>query len=224
MSDTTEWVTVHDTAVTNTNPDSNVNVTLNTEPICRNMTNREFKRLIMKVRDAAVVLVKERLAAVMKWDAHERTRATYFFGRADEEIRSILATGLPKLMSALQELVPEKIVRWDDALNRNLTCSMVPESGMNRASVCKPDSAKRIIAIYSSFCTDPDGNLWQGAKIKTLIHECTHFTDTFDSDDLMYGNGESGMHAFALGNPDKAIRNADSITGYIATFDRTVEI
>jgi hypothetical protein len=30
------------------------------------------------------------------------------------------------------------------------------------------------------------------------------------------------MHAFALGNPDKAIRNADSIAGYIATFDKAV--
>jgi hypothetical protein len=38
----------------------------------------------------------------------------------------------------------------------------------------------------------------------------------------MYGNTESGMHAFAIGNSDKSIRNADSIAGYIATFDREV--
>jgi hypothetical protein len=118
--------------------------------------------------------------------------------------------------------VPEKIVRWDDASNRNLTCSVVPDNGQNRAGVCKPDSEKRVIAIYSAFCTDSNGELWHGAKVKTLIHECTHFTDTFNSDDIMYGNTESGMHAFALGNRDKAIRNADSIAGYIATFDKTV--
>lgn len=56
-----------------------------------------------------------------------------------------------------------------------------------------------------------------------LIHECTHFTDTFNSDDAMYGNSESGMKIFATNNPDLAISNADSITGYIATFDKTIE-
>ncbi len=56
----------------------------------------------------------------------------------------------------------------------------------------QPDSEKRVIAIYSAFCTDSNGELWHGAKVKTLIHECTHFTDTFNSDDIMYGNTESG--------------------------------
>ncbi|RKF41364.1 M35 family metallo-endopeptidase [Paraburkholderia fungorum] len=222
MTDATEWITVHDSACTNTTPDSCINVALNMTPICQNMTNQEFRKIIMKVRDSAVVLVKERIAELSKWDTRERARAAYYFGRADEEIRSTLAAGLPRLLSALQELVPEKIVRWDDALNKNLTCAVVPDSGQNRAGVCKPDSEKRVIAIYSSFCTDSNGELWRGAKVKTLIHECTHYTDTFNSNDIMYGNTENGMHAFAIGNPEKAIRNADSITGYIATFDRTV--
>jgi hypothetical protein len=224
MPDNTEWVTVHNTAVTNTNPDSNVNVTINTTPICENMTNREFRQVIMKVRDAAVTLVKERIAALSKWDVQERDRAAYYFGRADEQTRSTLATGLPKLLSALQELVPEKIVRWDNTLNKTLTCAVPSDTGQNRASVCKPDSLNRVIAIYSAFCTDSNGELFHGAKVKTLIHECTHYADTFDSVDTIYGNTDSGMHAFALGNPGQAIRNADSITGYIATFDKTVAI
>lgn len=136
MSDDKQWVTVHDTAITNTNPDSMVHVTINTTPICPNMTNQEFKQTMMKVRDAAVALVKDRVAAVAKWDIQERARATTYFGRADEEIRSTLATRLPKLLSALQELVPEKIIRWDDSMNRNLSCSVVPDSGQNRAGVC----------------------------------------------------------------------------------------
>lgn len=222
MPDNTEWVTVHDSAVTNTNVNSMVNVTINTTPICQNMTNQEFKKVISKVIDAAILLVKERIAAFSKWDEQERARVAYYFGRADEEIRSALATGLPRLLSALQELVPEKIVRWDDTLNRNLTCALTPDSGDNRASVCKPDSEKRVIAIYSAFCTDSNGELWHAAKVKTLIHECTHYTDTFNSDDIRYGNTDSGMHDFALSNPDKAIRNADSIAGYISTFDKTV--
>jgi hypothetical protein len=209
------------TATTNRTPDSNVDIYLDLDkpPICQNMTNREFRRVIMKVRNAAVILLKQRIEAFSKWDVKERERATYYFGRADEEIRSTLAMGLPRLLSALQELVPEKIVRWDDALNKSLSCSLTADSGQNRASVCKPDSATRVIAIYSSFCTDPDGKLWNTSKVKTLIHECTHYTDTFNSDDLMYGDKDTGMHIFASGNADKAIRNADSITGYIATFD-----
>ncbi|WP_322070677.1 M35 family metallo-endopeptidase [Paraburkholderia bannensis] len=222
MTEHSDWVTVHDTAVTNTNPDSLVRVTINTVPICPNMTNQDFRLTMMKVRDAAVVLVKERIAAVVRWDIQERKRATIYFGRADEEIRSILAAGLPRLLAALEELVPEKIVRWDDSMNRNLTCSVVPDTGQNRAGVCKPDSEQRVIAIYSAFCSDSNGELWHGAKVKTIIHECTHYTDTFNSDDIMYGNTESGMYAFAINNADKAIRNADSIAGYIATFDKTV--
>lgn len=222
MTDRSDWVTVHAAAVTNTNPDSLVRVTINTVPICPNMTNQEFRQTIMKVRDAAVVLVKERIAAVARWDIQERNRATIYFGRADEEIRGTLAVGLPRLLAALQELVPEKIVRWDDSMNRNLTCSVVPDNGQNRAGVCKPDSEKRVIAIYSAFCSDSNGELWHGAKVKTIVHECTHYADTFNSDDIMYGNTESGMYAFAINNADKAIRNADSIAGYIATFDKTV--
>lgn len=222
MTDRSDWVTVHDAAMTNTNPDSLVRVTINTVPICPNMTNQEFRQTIMKVRDAAVVLVKERIAAVARWDIQERNRATIYFGRADEEIRSTLAAGLPRLLAALQELVPEKIVRWDDSMNRNLTCSVVPDNDQNRAGVCKPDSEKRVIAIYSAFCSDSNGELWHGAKVKTIVHECTHYADTFNSDDIMYGNTESGMYAFAINNADKAIRNADSIAGYIATFDKTV--
>ena len=202
--------------------DSMVHVTINTTPICPNMTNQEFRQTMMKVKSAAVVLVMDRIAAVARWDSQERVRAATYFGRADDGIRNALATGLPRLLSSLQELVPEKIVRWDDSMNRNLSCAVVADGGQNRAGVCKPDSERRVIAIYSAFCADSNGELWHGAKVKTIIHECTHYTDTFNSDDIMYGNTESGMHAFALCNADKAIRNADSITGYIATFDRTV--
>jgi len=55
-----------------------------------------------------------------------------------------------------------------------------------------------------------------------LIHECTHYADTFNSDDVMYGDTEIGMKVFAMQNPRRAITNADSLTGYIATFDKTI--
>ncbi|WP_347879193.1 M35 family metallo-endopeptidase [Burkholderia sp. BCC0097] len=88
--------------------------------------------------------------------------------------------------------------------------------------MCKPDSEKRIIAIYSKFCTISNGDLWTASKVKTLIHECTHYVDTFNSDDIIYSDTESGLRAFAENNADVAIRNADSITGYIATFDKRI--
>jgi hypothetical protein len=217
-----EWQVVHTTAVTNTDPNSMVTVVINTTPICPNMTNRQFRELIRRVRDAGVSLIRQRIEAVDRWDPQEQARARLYFGKADSEIRRTLVTGLPKLLAAMQELVPERIVRWDGDTNRALSCSIVPDSGDNAASVCKPDSTKRVIAIYSKFCRISNGELWHESKVKTLIHECTHYVDTFNSEDIAYGDTETGMRMFALGNPDRAIRNADSITGYIATFDRTI--
>ncbi|NTZ86757.1 hypothetical protein FCJ61_28130 [Burkholderia metallica] len=218
-----DYVLVHDTAMTNTRPGSKVYVDINTKPICPNMSNEEFRKIVMRARDEAVRLIDDRIAALVRWDAGEQARVTTYFGHANAQIHGTLSAGLPRLRAAMQELVPEKIVRWDSETSRNLSCAIVPDSGQNRAAVCKPDSDKRVIAIYSSFCSDPFGELYHEAQIKVLIHECTHFTDTFDSDDAMYGNSESGMRIFAMNNPDLTIKNADSITGYIATLDKTIE-
>lgn len=223
MSNPDDYVLVHDTAMTNTRPGSKVYVDINTKPICPNMSNEAFRKIVMRARDEAVRLINARIAALARWDANEQARVITYFGRANAQIRSTLSAGLPRLRSAMQELVPEKIVRWDSETGKSLSCTVVPDSGQNRAAVCKPDSSKRVVAIYSSFCSDPFGELYHEAQIKVLIHECTHFTDTFDADDAMYGNSESGMKFFAMNNPDLAINNADSITGYIATFDKTIE-
>jgi hypothetical protein len=222
VQDNEEWILVHSGAVTNTNPGSMVYVSINTTPICSNMSNNEFRELVMKVRDVAISLIQQRVAGVTMWNVEEQARARLYFGRADNDIRTTLAIGLPKLLKAMQELVPERIVRWDDSTNKRLTCGVVPDSGSNTAAVCKPDSEKRIVAIYSKFCTISNGDLWTAAKVKTLIHECTHYIDTFNSDDIAYSDTESGLRIFAMSNPDSAIRNADSITGYVATFDRKV--
>jgi len=131
-------------------------VTINTTPICPNMSNKEFRQLIMKARDAGISLIKERIAAVARWDAKEQDRAKTYFARADEEVRSTLAAGLPRLLAAMQELVPEKIVRWDSERSRNLTCSVVPDNDTYHAAMCKPDSEKRVIAIYSALSRGVD--------------------------------------------------------------------
>ncbi|APA86921.1 hypothetical protein BJG93_04960 [Paraburkholderia sprentiae WSM5005] len=219
MTDQNEEWTEVGTAITNATPGSIANVIINTTPICPNMSNKEFRNDVMRARDAGVSLIRDRIAAVARWDVKERDRAEIYFARADDEIRSTLAAGLPRLLTAMQELVPEKIVRWDSELSRSLTCSVAPDSGVNHAAVCKPDSEKRVIAIYSKFCSISQGELFHECKIKTLIHECTHYRDTFNSIDEVYADTESGAKHFAKNHPDIAIRNADNITGYIATFD-----
>lgn len=213
-----EWAEVA-TATTDTIDGSEHVVEISTAPICSNMSNKDFRELVMRARDAAVSLIQQRIAGVARWDAPEQARAKQFFGRADNEIRATLVSGLPKLLNAMQELVPEKIVRWDDETGRQMTCSVNPDNGDNTAAVCKPDSKKRVIAIYSRFCTISDGDLWAASKVKTLIHECSHYVDTFDSEDIAYSDTEPGLRIFAMRHPDKAIRNADNIAGYIATFD-----
>lgn len=215
-----EWVVVHQGAPTNTNPGSLVEMTINTRPICPNMTNKEFRKEVMRARDIGVELVKRRMKAVALWDEKEQERAQSYFGRADMEIRNTLGAGLPRLLRSMQELVPEKIIRWDSKTGKALSCvRLTPVSPHVQAEVCKPDSQRRIIVIHEAYCGSPFGHLSGNCKIKTIIHECTHFTDTFDSLDHIYANSHSGARIWAERHPKEAIQNADSITGYIATFD-----
>ncbi|NML32550.1 M35 family metallo-endopeptidase [Paraburkholderia antibiotica] len=222
MNDDMEWHTVDDTAFTNTTPVSNRDVTINTTPICPNMTNKEFRKEAMRARDIGVELIKRRIEGLARWDEKEHERVSNFFGRADDATKKVLSDGLPRLLAAMQQLVPEKIVRWDSATNRMLSCVPPLDKGTNHAAVCKPDSEKRVIAIYSAYCESPFGFLRGTCKIKTIIHECTHFTDTFNSRDWAYADKESSLRVYALMKPEKAIENADSIVGYIANFDKVI--
>jgi len=213
------WVEVG-TATTNRTPDSNVDIYLDLDkpPICSNMTNKEFRESFIKSQAEAIGLIQGRIAKLAKWDASEQARAKKWLGSADNDTRIILQTGLPKLLRAMQDLKPENIIRWDQQASRNLTCTVLPDTGNTDAAVCKPDSAKRIIAIYSHFCTSPRSQLWHGCQVLTLIHECTHFTDVFDSTDDMYGVSV-GLSFWAQDNPAKAIRNADSLACYVGFAD-----
>ncbi|APA85680.1 hypothetical protein BJG93_09960 [Paraburkholderia sprentiae WSM5005] len=217
-----EWILVHTGAVTNTTPGSLVHVTINTLPICENMSNAEFRRLIMRLRDAALTLINERIADVARWDKSAQDRVKRWFGRSDQFVHNRLSFGLPRLATAMQQLQPEKIIRWDEQKGMQISCAITPDRGVNDAAVCKPDSARRIIAIYPHFCTLPDADVSTNCKLKVLIHECTHYIDTFDSDDVIYGFG-SGIGYWAQTDPDGACRNADNFACYIAHFDAVSE-
>ena len=188
------------------------------ELICPNMTNEEFRALILRCRDAAVGLIKERERELARWSGQDRDRVEKWFGRQDENVRSVLIGGMARLRAVMQELNPENIIRYSEEKRANISC-LPPHNIQNtQASVCKPDSARRFISIYPKFCTLPDSELWTDCKITTLIHECKHYVDVFDSDDIMYGVS-IGLSYWAKANPDRAIRNSDSIASYVAFGD-----
>ncbi|NHB05303.1 hypothetical protein GWK53_02130 [Burkholderia cepacia] len=62
---------------------------------------------------------------------------------------------------------------------------------------------------------------WEQREQKVLIHECTHYVDTFDSNDEIYGFG-TGLKYWARDHRDLAINNADSLACYISFFDDRV--
>ncbi|VWD30309.1 MULTISPECIES: M35 family metallo-endopeptidase [Burkholderia] len=202
------------TVSTNTTAGSVRDIELDLTPICQNMSNKTFRASIARLRDMAIPLIQDRVAGLGRWDEAEQLRVRKWFGRSDKMTRDTLRVGMPKLLDVMQSLKPENVIRWDRQKQRNITCTVFPDNGHTDAAVCKPDSEKRIIAIYSHFCTSPPAQRWRGCQLLTLIHECTHFTDVFDSTDEMYGVS-IGLSFWAQSNPDNAIRNADSLACYV---------
>ncbi|KVC50003.1 hypothetical protein WI72_27250 [Burkholderia ubonensis] len=215
-----DWILVG-TGYTNTIPGSVHEIALDMTPICPNMSNRAFRKLIVRLRDAAISLIQDRIRGLAAWDQDEQERVKTWFGRSDDTVRHTLMAGLPRLLQVMQELKPENVIRWDEQKQRNITCTVFPDNGITDASVCKSDSHRRIIAIYPHFCTLPDARLSTSCKLKVLIHECTHYIDTFDSNDEVYGFG-TGLKYWALEHQDLAIGNADSLACYVSFFDDRV--
>ncbi|MCE4574116.1 M35 family metallo-endopeptidase [Caballeronia sp. CLC5] len=208
-----ELFEVH-SSMTNTIEGSSVIVDANMERICPSMTNAQFRGLMMKLRDIAVTMIDERCALLSQNWRSERERVKTWFGSDDEQVRQVLLSGLPRLKIAMLELTPDKFLRYDDEKARTLSCVPLVDNRNNDASVCKPDSERRIISFYSHFCTTAAAKLDNENKLKKLIHECTHFTDTFDSVDTAYGYGRA-LQIWGKMNPTKTINNAGSIACYI---------
>jgi len=82
------------------------------------------------------------------------------------------------------------------------------------AHVCGPDTATHTICIHELFCTMRDRSTGADSKLSTIIHEATHFTDTFSSGDHKY-TITPFLPRWGQQNPDLAIDNADSIAGYV---------
>jgi len=211
-----EWFLVHSGAVTNTTPGSMVHVYINTTQICPNMTNREFRVMIAKLIKWSIILVDRRIADLERYDKKTKDRMIYWFNRSDENTRRYLIDGFSRQLGVLKILTPHNFVRTDPNLDRMLGC--VPNMGdieNEAAHVCGPNTDRRLINIAAKFCTGlRDQNMFGDSRLSTLIHEVTHFVDTFGSVDPRYGLDPTAA-AWARANPDQALRNADTLTGFM---------
>jgi hypothetical protein len=183
-----------------------------TENICPNMTNKEFVRLVLRLRGMAIDLVKKRINDLDAWGRPEQQRAAKWFGVSDENLRQYLKAGLQRTLKVLNELSGDNFVRYSEQAMRNVGCTASGNKVGLAAEVCGPDTKTHTIGIALEFCTLPDISYRIDSQVGTLIHEVTHFHDTFSSKDTIYNMGKS----LALASqPSLARANADSITGYV---------
>lgn len=190
-----------------------------TENICPNMTNKEFATLAMKLRDMALDhITKKRLPELDRWDKPAQARVKLWFGVADQGTRDHLQKGLTSCARVLQGLEPKNFVRYIGG-GKLATCVLEADRG-TAAAACKPDTATHTIAIALEFCSfrydnrvnfDTGEALDGDSRLLTLVHEVTHFDDTFGSFDHWYGTRNSRAHA----KESKSQMNADSLASYI---------
>lgn len=210
-----EWFIVHDTAVTNTIPGSMVNVTINTEPICPNMTNKEFRVMAKRLLVWAEMAIDRRLDDLKRNNTITKDRMQYWFGRSDEETRLYLFDGFLRVSNVLKSLTPSNLVRTDPETDRILGCTPRMHTGNEAAHVCGPNTERKLISISLKFCTglrDEDED--HDSRVSTIIHEITHFSDTFSSSDSMYSISRP-LAFWGQRNSALSLKNADSLAGYV---------
>lgn len=183
-----------------------------TENICPNMTNKEFCTLVMGLRNQAIELIGVRLKDLGRWGRPEQQRVATWFGASDEPLRQYLQSGLAGCVRVLKRLSCDNFVRYSEQLMRNVGCTPSGNKVSLVAEVCKPDVKTHTIGIALEFCSIPRVAYSTDSQLSTLIHEVTHFDDTFSSNDTV---GHM-RHSLGLASrPSEARANADSITGYV---------
>ncbi|WP_445289430.1 M35 family metallo-endopeptidase [Variovorax atrisoli] len=184
-----------------------------TENICPNMTNKEFSDRMMKIRDRAVELIaKKRLPELQRWNSKDQARVAQWFGNSDSSTRNYLQNGLAACEGVLRGLEGKNFVRYSLTALQHVGCVIDSPKGAV-AAVCRPDIQSRTIAIHIDFCDMRRTAAEFDSQLSTLIHEVTHFEDTFNSLDT-FKNLRDSLNAVKTA-PDKVKTNADSITGYV---------
>lgn len=107
-----EWIHVGN-GESNTVPGSKVVVplSLNGPPICPNMTDAEFRKLVLGLRDEAVVIVRQRIAELVRWTPDIQARVVEWFGSSGSTIRTRLILGLEALVTVMSNLTGKNFVR-----------------------------------------------------------------------------------------------------------------
>ncbi|WP_250476010.1 M35 family metallo-endopeptidase [Caballeronia sp. GAFFF1] len=209
-------------ATTNTVEKSSATVFIDSTPICPNMTDREFRELAAKLLKASQDLVERRLADLRRYDAKTKERMTYWFGTSDEPSRRYLIAGFEKVSRVLGDLRPTNLIRSLSDEDRSLGCAPnLKNLDGEAAHVCKPNINTRRIAIAIQFCTTLSNfKMFADSRVSTLIHEVTHFLDTFDSTDEMYSIS-TPLALWGQRNSVLALRNADSLAGFVV-YDESI--
>ncbi|WP_423382617.1 M35 family metallo-endopeptidase [Burkholderia sp. LMG 32019] len=212
-----EWFLVHSGAVTNTNPGSMVEVKIDTTPICKNMKDSEFRKLVLSLRDDAVKVIHQRIGELNAWQPPAQERVKTWFGTADETTRQTLMAGLAALIKIMNDLTGVNFVRPNSYMDKATGCLPNRKNlDGEMAHVCGPDTATHTIAIDEGFCTLPDKSAATlSSKQLTIVHECTHFLDTFGSVDYNNNYGQFLGKLLAKNEPSMAIKNADNIAWHI---------
>ncbi|MBB5497963.1 M35 family metallo-endopeptidase [Paraburkholderia sp. MM5384-R2] len=214
-----EFVTVHNSAVTNADPNSMVTVTVDISgpPICYNMSDAEFRKAVLTLRDDAVRVIELRVQELSNWHAAAKTRVKQWFGSSDEDTRTKLMSGLKALVPVMNGLTARNFVRVDSQQDRATGCVPGRKNLDGQvAHVCAPDTATHTIAINRDFCALPQKSASRLSSMQlTIVHECTHFIDTFGSVDHPGGYGYTACTWLAREHAYRAITNADSIAWYV---------
>ncbi|WP_259460587.1 M35 family metallo-endopeptidase [Paraburkholderia sp. BL23I1N1] len=132
----------------------------------------------------------------------------------DDAARNLLITGLIAVNRVLRDPKPKNFVRQSPELDRALGCLPSQITAGSAAHVCAPDTATHTICIHEVFCEIRDKSSGGDSKLSTIIHEATHFADTFGSKDWKYTITRF-LPEWGQKNPQLAINNADSIAGYV---------
>lgn len=179
------------------------------------MTDSDFRAMARRILNWAILSVERRLAALDRCDNVEKERMKYWFNRCDEPTRQYLISGFGRHCSALRSLTPSSLVCSDPDLDRILGCAPnLKNLDREAAHVCGPNTERRLVSIGMRFCNGlRDQNMYGDSRLSIVIHEVTHFADTFASRDSRYGIDPTAAD-WARNHPELALRNADSLTGY----------
>ncbi|WP_420991926.1 M35 family metallo-endopeptidase [Cupriavidus sp. 30B13] len=183
------------------------------ELICPNMSNEEFRKHILALRNEALGLIDERVRQLARWNASDQEWFQTWFGTTDQRARFAISSGLGRMRHALASLGPANFIRYSYEAMRTVGCVSRPENPGTVAEVCAPDTATHTIAIRLDFCTLRHRHPQFDSQLLTLVHEVSHFDDVFGSRDPWYSTLTAKKMASA--KDPRTLTNADNIAGYV---------